>query len=91
MAQAPAPAHAEGLYLRWMAHLPTLGIPFPPEPAGKFTWFWVWIKVADLPEPVALTFYPDSLDHAPEEMLNAARSLADGGLLAPKPSGSAQD
>ncbi len=91
LAQAPAPAHDEGLYLLWMAHLPTLGIPLPPELAGKFTWFLVWIKVADPPEPVALTFYPDSLYHSPEEMLKAARSLADGGLLAPKPSGSAQD
>lgn len=83
-----------GSYLLWMADAAILGVKLPPETllAGiHLNWFIALIRVEisqdekiDIGD-ITLIFYPDAKYRSPEEMLKAARSLDDGGILAPLP------
>lgn len=97
---AAARSYDDGSYLLWMANAPILGIKDPPEliAAGiHLNWFMAVVKVEvsadgkiDIRD-IALVFYPDARYHSPEDMLKAARSLDDGGILAPLPPETATD
>ncbi|MGQ9734740.1 MAG: hypothetical protein ACUVQU_06855, partial [Candidatus Bipolaricaulia bacterium] len=72
----------DGSYLLSMANAPTLGIKIPPE--LMMNWFVALVRVKIPFEPAdigAIIFYPDARYRSPEEMLKAARSLDDGGIL----------
>jgi hypothetical protein len=98
---AAARSYDDGSYLFWMANALILRIKDPPEmiTAGiHLNWFMAVIKIGispdgkvDIKDIAAIIFYPDARYHSPEEMLKAARSLDDGGILAPLPPETATD
>lgn len=88
----------DGFYLIWMAHggvilgrMPMNGIPLTGAGGRTFEVKWFMALVRPSPDGKitieALIFYPDDTYRSPEEMLKAARSLDDGGLLKPLPPG----
>jgi len=86
-----ARSYDAGDYLVLMANAPVLGIKPPPEWDIPLNWFIVFVRdinadgKIDIRNIAALVFYPDSKYRSPEEMLKAARSFDDGGILVAKP------
>lgn len=101
---AAARSYDDGSYLLWMAHgavvlgPPRNRIPIKEGRTIELNWFMAVIRVetspdgkVDIRDIAAIIFYSDAKYHSPEDMLKAARSLDDGGILAPLPSETAAD
>lgn len=92
-----ARSYDDGSYLLWMANAPALGMTPRNRLPGvggriiELNWFIVIIRdinadgKVDIRDVAAIAFYPDAKYRSPEDMLKAARSLDDGGILKPLP------